>query len=165
MYVSFNKMTQPIRFKKTTHQNKIKLQDVKAGYEKAKSNIKSGLKKGAEKVRQGVAKVQAFHQSPEGKLFEKLAKEAAIKYLRQSGIGKKVNDSINNEAAKITKDLGPLDDARKIIHASYDNYFQQKEPLPKPKYNPYRKPTVYLTRSNYQRPTFRYGPRHMTKRR
>lgn len=140
-------------------QPKVKLQDFKDGYEK----VKSGVKKGVEKVRKGVHKVQKFSKTPEGKLLARTLGAAGLHYLKESGLGKKMVEKINDKASKYTKVYEPLDISREIVHASFHNYLE-RQPLPSPSYN-YDKPTINLTRTNYQRPTVASVARYYNRRR
>jgi hypothetical protein len=195
-------MYQPIKYRKTSYQQKAKLSnvkkfDIKKGLEEGVEKIKGGLKSGVEKVRKGVEKVQAFRKTPEGQLLEKaglkflkesgvrnkinakihekvlkgvekvqafrktpegqLLEKAGLKFLKESGVGNKINDKIHEKLSEYTKDNEPWELARKIIHASADQYFKERESLPEPNYTPMN-PSVNWTPVN----TIRASPRNPT---
>lgn len=158
-------MNQPIKYRKTSYQQKAKLSnvkkfDIKKGLEEGVEKIKGGLKSGVEKVRKGVEKVQAFRKTPEGQLLEK----AGLKFLKESGVGNKINDKIHEKLSEYTKDSEPLELGRKIIHASADQYFKERESLPEPNYTPMN-PSVNLTPVNTIRASPRNPTRYTAKRR
>lgn len=126
--------------------------------------VREKIEKVKKTIRKGVEKIQAFRKTPQGQQLESAAKKAAISFLRDSGLGKKANDRLNEEASKFTKGVEPLDDVRKMLHASVNNYFQSQQPLPTPRYN-HDTPTVNFTRQNYQRATPRHGGRYTPRRR
>jgi hypothetical protein len=97
--------------------------------------LKDSIDKTKRTIRKGVEKVQQFRKSPKGQLLERLTKSTALNIARQSGLGQKVNDALNQKLAPYTEKSVPLDSLRKIIHASNHFYFQPQQPLAAPKYN------------------------------
>lgn len=129
-----------------------------------KERIKKGLNQGVEKVRKGVAKVQAFRKSPKGQLLEQTVKDLTLHFLKQSGAGNKINDNLHGKLSPYTQGVGPLDDTRRLIHASIDQYFKNREYLNGPSFD-YKSSSLNMTPINTIKSSPRNPPRYTPKRR
>ena len=81
-----------------------------------------------EKIKKAHKKLKEFHKSKEGQKITK----AGINFLRESGLGKKGVDKLNDIAQKYTKSEPGLDNLRQLSHMYATNYFKEKESLPSP---------------------------------
>lgn len=113
---------------------------------KVSQKVKEKVEKVKSTIKKGITKVKQFRESPEGQRIEKAAKASGLKFLKESGLGKKTVDFINDEAKPYTRDSLPMDIIRQNLHNYYSNYFQDQQPLGEPSYKIGSAPTVMVNR-------------------